>query len=90
MSDTLPVVHVDIVRAGVSLITGPSFSGRVGRQHDGRHMVEDVDSETVVSENVTGSSARILHGRAARLLAAHHGLAEGTFTVDVAFDPATR
>ena len=70
-----PVVYVDVVEPGRALITGPGFSGRVGRQGNVFY-VEDTDSETLVS------SAAPNYTVAARKLAAFHGLARVRVEID--------
>lgn len=63
-------VHVDVVEPGRALVTGPEFSGQIGRAPDRppseRFYVADTDTGAVVGHAYT-------YSKAARLLAAHHG-----------------
>lgn len=73
------MVYVDVVnrQAGHALITGPGFSGRVGRTKPRRFYVEDTDTEQLVAEVSS-------YAQAGRELARAHGLT--AFAVEIDYE----
>lgn len=69
-------VFVDVVEPGRALITGPGFSGRVGRDGPRRFYVEDSDTEKLIAVAVRSYRA------AGEAMARAHNLTDYTITVD--------
>lgn len=75
-------IKVDVVERNKALITGPTFSGYVGRHWDGPGFyVEDTDG----GEEVIGTTSRrgkAGYERAARMLAKRYNLTDFTIAID--------
>lgn len=69
-------VFVDVVAPGRALITGPGFSGRVGRDGPCRFHVGDADTEKLIAVGVRSYRA------AGDAMARAHNLSNFTVTVD--------